>query len=843
MHSAPPADDTPDTARPTAAPLRPAPRSLHPKLIPGGMLSTVVFGILLPICALCFELSTGMARDIIDPIPTVAHAVAIGFVPFAHFAALLALRAFRFRPSLRLAAHFNSAACAIALVYALLFLPITPFAFIAILMIGLGLLALSPLSSFLVAIRLRTALRRHAAELGERLPPFLPGFAAGILALALLEAPSFLTEHFVQQLQRSTPAEQSVALSRLRLMAAFGGENQLLRGSYGFPRGGLVSGKAGSGFAFFDSPPADASEQEAFRLAYYRVTGRAFNSVPAPRHSTLARGRANVDDSREWVWDDNLGTQQVGRRLRSLALTESRLDARLDGDATLGYLEWTLVFRNDHAFDQREARALIQLPPGAAVSRLTLWVHGEEREAAWGGPAKVVQAYRSVAVAQRRDPVLVTAQGPDRVLMQCFPIEPRGGLMKVRLGITLPLALSADAERAHLLLPRFIEQNFSVADSTSHQLWVDADAPLTPDIASLQAEGSLARPALRGTLSPADLAHGLAPLSIARSPASAFAWTPALRDPSRVVTQTLRREPPPADDVALLISGSSELAPAARALSAALRQAQPTPFVRLHHSGDEAAESPLGLDAAAQARWLDSRRFAGGQDDTEALATALDALAARGGGTLIWVHGGQPLSWQNAAALEQRLARRGKLVRIVSVPALAAPNVLLEKVAATAAPLTTFARIGDLDTDLARLVRELREGRLVAERSSRSAAGFPSLGKRASDHLSRLWARDEVHRLLATGDLSARESAQALALAAQIVTPVSGAVVLETDAQYKANGLEASDAKNSPVVPEPATYGLLMSGALLVFTLFRRRPRRHSTPTPALAPAAIPASA
>ena len=76
------------------------------------------------------------------------------------------------------------------------------------------------------------------------------------------------------------------------------------------------------------------------------------------------------------------------------------------------------------------------------VSRLTLWIDGEEREAAFGGRSQVKTAYKET-VQQRRDPVLVTTCGPDRVLVQCFPVPPGGGRMKLRLGITAPLVLTA----------------------------------------------------------------------------------------------------------------------------------------------------------------------------------------------------------------------------------------------------------------------------------------------------------------------------------------------------------------------------------------------------------------
>ena len=83
-----------------------------------------------------------------------------------------------------------------------------------------------------------------------------------------------------------------------------------------------------------------------------------------------------------------------------------------------------------------EARLQLALPPGGVVSRATLWVNGEEREAAYGGRGEVRAAYQRVAVQQRRDPLLVTTKGADRVLAQAFPVPRNGGTIKFKIGIT-----------------------------------------------------------------------------------------------------------------------------------------------------------------------------------------------------------------------------------------------------------------------------------------------------------------------------------------------------------------------------------------------------------------------
>ena len=122
------------------------------------------------------------------------------------------------------------------------------------------------------------------------------------------------------------------------------------------------------------------SPQKARRV-YYRVYGAAFNSVPAPK-----RFRRGSDDDWGNNWDPEQGGEIVGNRVRDLALSSSRLDGSIDAAAAVGYVEWTMVFKNGSSL-QHEARAIVALPPGGTVSRLTLWIDGEEREAAFGGRA------------------------------------------------------------------------------------------------------------------------------------------------------------------------------------------------------------------------------------------------------------------------------------------------------------------------------------------------------------------------------------------------------------------------------------------------------------------------
>ncbi len=201
-----------------------------------------------------------------------------------------------------------------------------------------------------------------------------------------------------------------------------------------------------------------------------------------------------------------------GRGQPDLSLASSRIDGSFDPDAALGYLEWTMVFKNTASF-QQEARARLALPPGGVVSRLTLWVNGEEREAAFAERGKVQAAYDAV-VRTRRDPVLVTTNGGDIVNVQCFPVQPNGE-MKIRLGVTAPMQIemtnmSASKEahsEAWMRLPYFIERNFRVDDNVTHSVWIESKQPLESSSNSLKPEHpSTNLFAVRGALSRVEMA-------------------------------------------------------------------------------------------------------------------------------------------------------------------------------------------------------------------------------------------------------------------------------------------------------------------------------------------------
>jgi hypothetical protein len=759
-----------------------------------------VFGVFLPAAAILFESLTGMCRSMFfDPLPTPFHTALFATIPLANWRLLRALA--RGEPALPAPwAWLHAFSYGVAIIYSIVFLPVTPFAVIGTLFFGLGLLGLAPLMAMVCALRGRAALDARAG----RASVLGLGIALALAAFLAIDAPSSLTAIGVRMASDAGP---DARLRGIKLLRAVGSEDALLRFCYG--QGGRGTDMLGHLVNF----GRNVSPEQA-RAVFYQVTGEAFNSRPAP----VARRRGyDIDDMFER--DIDRGGEVVGGRAEGVALASSRIDGSLDTHAALAYMEWTMELRNSSS-SMQEGRAELTLPPGAVVSRATLWINGEEREAAFGGRSEVRQAYEAV-VKQKRDPLLVTTAGADRVLVQMFPI-PAGGEMKIRLGITAPMTADG-ADGVRLQLPAFSERNFEIAPELRHAVWFESATPIAGSAGLAAEAGPDGLSAVRGQLPEASPGQpGYAIASAGVRPA-ALVWS--LDDKNKdgmVIVQTRSKVAAAVPGrVALVIDGSRGMQPAMEQLVEALSAFPREVELALVFAGDDA---PVLFhhdrkDLLATRRFLREFDFVGGRDNSAALGEAWD-WASQAQGAVLWIHGPQPVALDHLETLTQRFERRAGQVALYEVAALAGPNVLAQRLDGTAG-VVRVARYQSLADDLRRQFAQWQPGatRTVVRRERRAPEGI--VAAKTSPHLARLWAAGQVATLSEHGGSHA--DAVALASRYQLVTPVSGAVVLETRQDYAAAGLEPVAPGSVPTIPEPETWALMIVALLAL--LWRRKAR------------------
>jgi hypothetical protein len=216
----------------------------------------------------------------------------------------------------------------------------------------------------------------------------------------------------------------------------------------------------------------------------------------------------------------------------------------------------------------------------------------------------------------------------------------------------------------------------------------------------------------------------------------------------------------------------------------------------------------------------------GGHDNVPALIRAWELAAQAKAGVIVWVHGPQPMLLDSAEELRQRFERSANPPLLLDIQTQPGPNRVLEKLDGLK-PVRSVLRLGKIGDDLGRLFNAWsgQAGALeyVRERVAPAAPEDRPQGAETSMHLARLWAAEEVSRLC-----EARHYTNAMQLAAryQLVTPISGAVVLETQAQYERAGLQPAPSETVPIIPEPSAGLLVLLGLLFMVARTRSSRRR-----------------
>jgi hypothetical protein len=758
--------------------------------VPGNWQLT--WAVIFPAGVILFELLAAWCADVFfDPLPTPAHLLLVSLVPLVNFAMWRSVRSQEGGPRwLPIAA---GAAIAISASYTLLFLPIMPFAIVGILVLGLGLLPFAPLMTLVFAVRWGVFLSAWQPRAGRKL--FLGAFL-GLLLLGIADLPATAT-HYALNLYRGDAASQSRAVSLLRTL---GDKDVLLRLAYGDSARatGLISVAVSLGSDNLEQRDRSSEAREL----YFRSTGTPFNAVEAPGQQTLGARR-------RWVsgWDRDQGGESVGSRVEGLALANSRIDGSVATRDNLGYFEWTFEVRND-ASAQQEARMTLVLPEGAAPARATLWVNGEPREASIAPRAAARAAYASI-VSVQRDPLLVTTDGRQRLLVQAFPVLP-GRTMKFRVGYAAPFSVAADGRRS-LALPAILERNFGVADDLAHNIWIEGDGKL----------GGM----LKGRLSDEELLGRRPRLSAERltAPLISKGSVPALGKLAAIpVTQTVAPAAPvrPAA-LMIVLDGSKNNRSGGVALRDAIDAIPAGLPVGFWIAGDRPVElEPQPWSAAHRARLLEAIEltpFEGGQDN---LAQLRAALASNASGTLLWIHGPQPIAFtRSKAELEQLLDRQPALPQLIRYQAVPGRAFTIQGTRwfETAREIIPS---GNVAADLRAAVADA-SGSAPAWTTTRVRDG----GGPGSQHLVRLWAADHIAANAGPNE-TARDADVDLARRLNLITFVSGAVVLETAKQYQENGLPVPSADDVPTVPEPGTWLLLAMLAVIAVWLFLRSRRQ-----------------
>lgn len=738
-------------------------------------LGTLLFGVLVPTAAIIFETQTHFcALSFFDPLPSMTHVMFFSLIPLTSLMAWLAGRR-KFNPDTDMTTHagvlslFSGMAMGIAILYSLMFLPMAPISILAIALLGMGLLGLSPMLS--IPCILKSG--KVASSLAERENSYADphqlkhiGHLIILVMVIALELPSTLTRIHLAQAADSNPQTQ---LNGLKWLRSFGNEEVLLRACY--ERSGRATDILGSLWEF--SHPTGV---QAARDVFYKVTGKPFNTVPIPAaaRATMQNAgimsdpadlNAGVED--EFDYDADIAGEIVSGVARGLSISGSKISGTIDPDATLANLQWAFTLSNTSKYD-REARAKILLPPNAVVSKATLTVNGEERDAVIMGRSEARAIYRR-AVVEKKDPLLVSMCGPDNLLVQCFPVRPNDKML-IKLYMAAPMQMTS-TDHAMLMLPAFDERNFQIdvhhdVDLASNGKSVDLSCK------GLKTTAKGDKVLITGAVDTAELARGDTTLSASRNQQVTTVFADAStesrgQDLVDVVRSVQSAQFSPAVEhhaapasLTVLIDGSVGMSPFLPAVLNGL-QALPT---NVSTSIEFVKDGEAVLNSADE---LTNVRCEGGQENAAPLLKALSKHSSTNG-SVLWIHAAQPICNNATKSHIQRVFDYSTSpVLLYDMQVVAGANEILDG-CRTMNSIVRVHRSGSIETDLKNLFQSWKQP-VQSVVDAGTGLRVPT-----SQSLCDLDAYRQVRELLA--QQNQREAAR-IAVGQHIITPVSSAVV------------------------------------------------------------------
>ncbi len=739
-------------------------------------------GVFLPAVALLVELYWNLcAATVFDPIPTLWHVLVVGLVPIGFGTVIYQMSR---HPNPRLF-QINGVATGIALYYTLLFLPLLPAFLIGVIFL-MGFLGLAPMIALYTGWCLHKRLRKSGVA--YQLRNSGAAIALGFCLLIFGDLSMLVTDIGVSM---ATSESKDTRERGFTILEQLGSDSRIRQ---------LAGDRRPPGLAYYmlSQFVIDRPDRVTYRQLLFQQTGEPYRPLPnKPRWFYLDRRL------------DAINAIDTGR---DLTLVTSQFDGSMDPDGMVGYLEWKMAFENSGWF-QREATAIVQLPPGAVVSRLTLWVNGEPREAAFAGRAQVTEAYNSV-VRRRKDPVLVTMLGGNQIFVQCFPVT-KDAVMQIRVGFTTPLQpVGSESDVVSLTLPTIVDRNFQFAADLAHNIWIESTTgiestghPNSEIIGVTDGYGMRLSETAEHTLA------SVAPFRFERNhfgPVWSASESAEITSEFYVATQhpqAISDEPS-----IVVLDGSSSMAPYWSDVVDVLKSAGPL-VKSIFLAGPEVQELPFDTASrAATLQQLSEYEPSRGRDNVTALTAAWEKLALHSGGQVVWFHGPRPYVLSSMSPIEQLRTRRAGAVTLVNVTAGAGENAVIDALTESA-EVVSVPLLPQHETFWRRLAQTKSLPLQITQTSEQP------VGHQTSDHLARLWAAQQVATALASPGFD-RPSLIKLAQDFRLVTPISGAVVLETAQQYDEAGLNPVDVDTVPSIPEPETWLLIGVAGLFLILLF-----------------------
>lgn len=746
----------------------------------------VIFGIILPIITLLVELTSKFcAETLLNPIPTYNHAFLIFLVPLFN---LLIFSKFNEDKITTLSKNswiilFSGITISISFYYSLLFLPFSLVAIFAIVFMGLGFLPLSPFLSFISSlICTYTLIKKSDKSISSNLIKISFGALIGFIIIFLIELQCLVTNYAMIILDRH---DHERKIEGLELLRKYGDLEKIKRSYYTYhpETSDIIMTVLGYPKPYY----VDISK------IYYFLTGEFLQS--------------NRFDSFTERLPNQLGSSKIGLPQPQLYLSNSNLDVISNPEKGYYYTEWTINFKNKAIFNQ-ESRAEIRLPENSVVSKASLWVNGIEKQAVFAGKKEVTQAYQKI-VNKSRDPLLVNYSGQDRILIQCFPVPANDGEIKIRLGITSSFN---NDRKQEIVLPKFIATNFNIEDKTKHNFMLESKTSLTskPNF-DLSKENNVYN--LSASLSNSQLEEKLDIYHNENVTKKDIFIDPI--NNKNIIKTIFKKDSEKVDNIIFAIDPSIEVSKNFKDLAENINNIPNNINIHSFIASDNIIEINKKDELI---NTLNKYDIKGGFDNTEMLVKAYEYYTKldkniKKNTKIVWIHSPQPDFFKlDSFVFEQKRRKYNKPVMYELQIGKGLDSIIYDA--------SEYIDFKSLESNsLKESINKIFNNESYI--SFKEESNLKEKNVKEDLHISKLWAYQKVEQLLKD---SKYKEALNTAMKYQIITPISGAVVLESDAQYEETGLKESKNKqnnnNVPIIPEPHEWALIIIAALFILFYF-----------------------
>ncbi|MNX82258.1 Vault protein inter-alpha-trypsin [compost metagenome] len=511
-------------------------------------------------------------------------------------------------------------------------------------------------------------------------------------------------------------------------------------------------------------------------------------------------------------FDKRLETEEQLWSGRDLITKNIKEDIKIYADERLAYTEITMDIACDKdSWGQKEAIYSFQLPEGAVATSLSLWVNGVERKGVLTTKEKAQKAYKQVVGVEARDPSLMQWREGNRVVVRVFPISyelPR----TFKCGFTTPLKVENNEMKYQSLDIK--GPNISNAETLS-RIQMVGDAKFETDKDFKLKKGFYVNES-KGL----DSWGAVMPLS-KQVPSGSFAWKDKIYEINAIEKQTI---PFVASEVILDLNSVWS----AKEVEAIVNQKEKNYFVFVNN----------------EKQAINGANYESVLSQFEDLHYSLLPFHKLLENSLVITKSGTVSANFEELAYSRYLQKlkaqaKQKQIRVINISDEINPFWQTVK---------EQHYVEYYKTNLENALKLLAQNQFVSLKTAENSVNIepanisiqenPKIEETessGSNHIYRMYAFGKVleEQVKIQGDSLAENQYVALAKDANIVTPISSLIVLETDADYENNGIEKNvdtlgnaSINNDGAVPEPHEWLLIIIGLTVLFFYYKKSKRQ-----------------